>query len=109
MTAEIVSGDDVVIYATLKKGGSTFSIDPGATVTAMLVSLNHETAYTAEIAQSAATQDADWANSLVVVVMGEADTASITYQGHAYLEIQVDDTIKETFFGEIRIVTGQVA
>ena len=109
MTIEVVSGDDVVIAATLKKGGATFTIDPGATVTAMLVSLNHDTAYTAEIAQSSATSGADWSNSLVVVVMGASETAGITYQGNAYLEVQVHDSIKETFFGAVRVTTGQIA
>ena len=109
MTTQIVAGDDVSFTAQLYKDEATFTIDPGATVRAMLVSLNHNTAYTTAATLSAAASGADWANSLVVVEMADTVTAGITYQGHACIEIEVDDTIKETWFGEVQIITGNIS
>lgn len=112
MTPQIVTGDNVALSVTLKKNNATFVIDSGATVKASLVSFNHSTSYTLEITQSAAATGADWANSLVIVEFAPGDTSAITYQGKAYLEIQVDDTVqtsgKLTFFAEVVIVTGTI-
>ena len=104
----IVTGDDVSLSVTLKKGGATFSIDVGATVQASLVSLDHQTVYAGPIAQSNVTPGADWANSLVVVELASATTSPITYQGKALLEIQVDDSGKTTFFASVIIVLGTI-
>ena len=78
MITEIVVGDDSVFSAQLYKDAAVFAIDAGATVKAMLVSLNHGTAYTAAITLDNAVSGADWANSLVVVEMADTDTAGIT-------------------------------
>lgn len=109
MITQIVSGDDAVFQAQLNKDGESFSIDAGATVQASLVPLDHSAAYITAVTLSNASAGADWANSLVVVEMAQSDTAGITFQGLCYLEIQVDDTIKETWFGEVYIVTGQIS
>lgn len=104
----IVTGDDSSLSVTLRKGGVTFNIDTGATVQASLVSLDHQTVYAGPITQSNATPGADWANSLVVVEFASTDTDSITYQGKALMEIQVDDSGKTTFFASVMIVLGTI-
>lgn len=104
----IVTGDDVALSVTLKKGGATFLINGTATVQASLVSLDHQTTYAGPVAQSNAASGADWANSLVVVELASANTSSITYQGKALLEIQVDDSGKTTFFASVIIVLGTI-
>lgn len=109
MTTQVITGDDVLFPVQLYKDGEAFVIDPGATVEAMFVSLDHNTAYTAAIAQSSGTTGADWPTAVVVVSMADTVTSSVTYQGRAYLEIQVDDTIKETFFGVVAIIKGNIS
>ena len=108
-TPILVTGDDLSIAVTLKKNDLTFDIPIASTVTAKLVSTNHSTVYSAEAVQFSTTPGADWSNSLVVVEFAPADTASITYQGKALLEIQVDDNGKRTWFATVKIVTGQIA
>lgn len=107
----IVTGDDVSLLATLKKDDATFTIDPGATVKAALVSHDHTEVYTDAVVQSSASPGADWANSLVQVIMDGDATSSIAVadQGAALLEVQVDETIKETWFGNVQIIKGQIA
>lgn len=108
MITQIVAGDDAVFSAQLYKDAAAFAIDAGATIKATLVPLNHGTAYMSAVKLDNAAVGADWDNSLVVVAMADTDTVGITYQGHAYLEIQVDDAIKETWFGDVYIVMGQI-
>jgi len=108
MTTQVVTGDDVLFSVQLYKDGAAFVIDPGATVEAMFVSLNRTTAYTAAISQSSGATGADWSTALVVVSMSDTVTAAVTYQGRAYLEIQVDDTIKESFYGPVVIMKGNI-
>jgi len=105
----LVTGDDIALPVTLKKKGLTFTINPAATVKARLVSADREAVFTAEIAQSTATSGNDLANSLIVIIFAAADTADITHQGTALLEIQVDDGGKQTWFVSVRIVRGQIA
>ena len=108
MITQIVTGDDAVFTAQLKKDDSTFSIDAGATVKAMLVSLDRTTSYSAVVTLSSSTTGSDWVHSLVIVVFSAAETTAITNLGSALLEVQVDDTIKETFFGAVTVIQGQI-
>lgn len=106
---QIVTGDDVRLIVTLKKDGAVFPITTSpvpAVVKARIVGPNHQTALSAEVTQSHLTSGADWANSLVVILMGGAITAPITQQGAALLEIQVDDGIKITWFVPVTIIKG---
>jgi len=105
----LTAGDDINWLVTLYKDDATFNIPDTATVTARFISTDHSEAYTAEVTQDDATPGADWPNSLIAVVMSEADTGVITYQGPAELEIQVDDNGKSTFFGCCLIKQGQIS
>lgn len=107
-TPVLVTGDDISLSVTLKKNGVPFTINPSATVTGMLVSQSRVEALTEAIAQSDTTTGADWANSLVVVKFASADTAAITTQGAAILEIQVDDGGKRTWFVLVTIARGNI-
>jgi len=104
----LVSGDDIVMSVTLQKDGSVFNINPGATVEARLISVDHLTEYTAPVGQSNSAPGADWANSLVTVQFAEADTLEVTYQGAALLEIQVDDNGKSTWFETVQLSLGTI-
>lgn len=104
----IITGDDVSLAVTLKKNGATFNMS-GATVKAALVASDHSVAYTEAVAQSSGTSGANWAASLVVVVLSAAATALLDYQGNALLEIQVDDGTKTTWFVAVEIRRGNIA
>jgi hypothetical protein len=105
---EIIAGDDSDYAAQLYKDAATFTIDAGATVEARLISIDRQTTYTDVLTCSNGASGADWANSLVVVEIAEADTLAITYSGMALLEIQVDDSGKITFFGSVVIALGTI-
>lgn len=105
----IITGDDVLLCVTLKKSGATFVIDPGATVKASLISMDHRTVLVGPVTQSNAAVGADWSNSVVVIEMGSALTAGLNYSGEIKLEIQVDDDIKLTWFFTINLLQGTIA
>ena len=105
---QLVTGDDIVLYVTLKKNGTTFNIDAGATVKASIIDLDHQDSYVDPVTQSNVAVGADWANSLVVVEFDPVDTQDIVYQGEASLEIQVDNNGKITFFAAIVIISGTI-
>lgn len=104
----LVTGDDVNLPVTLKKNGNTFAIATGSTVQAMLVTTDRTRQLTPVVQVNEAATGSDWANSLVVVAFASADTASMTMQSPAILEIQVDDNGKRTWFVEITIVRGSI-
>lgn len=106
---EIVSGDDVLLLVQLKKDGAAFSITPSAPVRARLVSPDRKQQFTGEIVQSEGAAGAQWNTSRVVVQMSQADTAGISYQGFGWLEIQVHDGVKQTWFVPVDIVKGSIA
>ena len=107
----IVTGDDVDIPVTLTKGKAkaVFSIDAGATVKAALVSLSRETILIPAVVCDFNATGADWANSLVIVPFSSAETAALIDYGKAYLEVQVDDGGKLTWFDDIDIIKGSIA
>lgn len=107
--ARIVTGDDAAIPVTLLKGDDTFAIDAGASVKAVLITSDHESVISAEAVQSSAAAGADWANSLVVVTFPAATTALITELGRAKIEIQVVDTLTDTFFVSVDIIKGHLS
>ena len=105
----LVTGDDVTLPVTLKKNDATFSINPAASVKVRLVSSDHTAALSDEVAQSSLTSGADWAHSLVVVVLPAATSGVITTYGAAKLEIQVADSGKTTWFVPVTVIRGTIA
>lgn len=104
----VVTGDDFRLPVNLTISNTAFDAS-AATIKARIVSMDHATALTDEVAQSSATPGANWAQSLVVVVIGAADTSAIVRYGMALLEIQVASDIKETWFTPVNVVQGQIA
>ena len=110
MTTPIfITGDDISVPITLTKNGVTFTISNSAIVKTRLVTTNHGSALSEDVTQSHLTAGANWAASLLVVVLGSAATVKIAQQGLATLEIQVDDGGKTTWFVDVQIVRGQIA
>lgn len=110
----VVTGDDFSVSVQLKKGvGSAtpepFSISGSGVVKARLVSIDYASTYSAEVSQSSAAAGADYSTSLVVVNFGSADTSGITFQGDAWIEIQVADTTKTTWWVACQIRRGNIA
>ena len=105
----LITGDDIIVPVPLTKNDATFVISGSATVKARLVSIDHKSAYSAEVTQSSATSGANWGASLVVVKFAPGDTADVTFQGLALLEVQVDDAgVKTTWFGQVVLVKGNI-
>jgi hypothetical protein len=106
----IVTGDDVLLPATLKKDNQTFTIAPTAIVQARIVSTNNQQVYSAVASQSSSTAGADWANSLVMVSLPSSLTIEINFQGKCELEVQVEDNSgKTTWFSEVEVKRGNIA
>lgn len=105
----IVTGDDVAIPVQLKKGGSTFTIDGGATVKAAIVTPERDELLSTTVTCSNIATGADWDNSLVVVEMTSAQTAAITTYGNALVEVQVDDSGKLTWAAPIYVARGLIS
>lgn len=105
---EIISGDDVSIPVTLYKDGVTFTIDPGATVKAGIVNTRHTKILLAAVTLDEAADGADWANSLVMFILTAAQSATLNSNDEAFIEIEVDDGGKETFFVRVKLVKGLI-
>jgi hypothetical protein len=105
----ITTGDDIAIQATLTKDGAAFVIGAGDSVKARLTSINRDVAYTADVVQSSVTPGADWATANVIVKFAPADTSAITFQGRAWLELQVDDGTRNTWWIPVEIRRGGIA
>lgn len=104
----IVTGDDMYIPVTLKKNGATFAISQTGTVKARVVTTDHFKTLTVSIDQQRSMAGADWANSLVVVNIPSAQSATITQYGQAVLEIQVTDPGKTTWFANVNVIKGNI-
>lgn len=106
--AALVTGDDIVIEQTLKKNNATFAIDSGATIKASLITRDKETILVAPVTVLEATTGSDWANSKIIILFAEADTATLTNFGPIFLEIQVDDGGKLTWFVKAELSQGTI-
>jgi hypothetical protein len=98
MSFEIIHGDDVSLAIALTKNGAPFTIDPAATVTAVLRSGVAQISPIVTCDEGAT--GADWSTGLVVVEMTPAESIAIvanTFPSQVTLEIQVDDTTKESW------------
>lgn len=109
MSAEvIVIGDDVRIERTLMIGDDAYDASGATSIKVAFVSTDHSTKLTADIEQDENASGADWANGVVIIEMAAADTADITDDGPAILELQVDKTIKQTWHMAVLLVEGQI-
>lgn len=106
--AIIVTGDDVALPVTLRKDAQTFTINPAATIQAAVVSVDKATTLIAATTVLEANTGSDWANSLIVVEFDSATTGAITQYTKAYLEIEVNDGGKLTWFTTIEISQGTI-
>lgn len=113
MSTIITTGDDAAVPVQLyKKQGkvkSTFVIDAGATIKAVLTSIDRLTVISAEVIIDNTATGADLATSLVIVELTEAQTEAITLLGDAIVEIQVDDGGKLTWTTGVFIRKGNIA
>lgn len=106
--AVLVTGDDINIEQTLTKNSATFVIDSSATIQASLVSRDKETILVAPVAVLEAATGSDWANSKVIIVFADTDTSALTEFGPIFLEIQVDDGGKLTWFVKTELIQGTI-
>lgn len=105
----LVTGDDLALPVDLTVNGVAFDAS-GGTVTARIVSLDHDTALCDEAQQNSAASGANWAAGRVVVELAAALTAAIVSYGQALIELQVDKAgRKATWFVAIVVVRGHVA
>jgi hypothetical protein len=110
----LVTGSDEEYGVTLRKRDltgamTTFTIDPAAVVTAAVITKQHKDQLIADVVQDELADQADWGNSLVVVAFPAVDTAAVTRDGKAILEISVEeDGKKKTWFGDIEIKYGTI-
>jgi len=109
MSTDLVAGDDITLLATLYKDQETFDMSGASEVKAKVISLNKKTTYFPEKILSSGAEGADWANSLIAIGWSSADTAAVTYNGPALLEVQVTLVGKETFFSYVQISTGTIS
>jgi hypothetical protein len=115
MAIEIVTGDPVRRIVQLVKltdaqpeDGETFVINGAATVTAAIVGPDRETKLSGDSDQTSGETGADWSTSKVALVIPETETADITAVGEAYIELQVDDSYKQTWFIPAVIIKGNI-
>ena len=106
---KLVVGDDASFALTLLKDGTTFSIDPGASVQAALVSYDHSRLLMSGVSQSYIDPLSDWDNSIVNVRLEADDTAAITETGSAFVELQVNDGGKLSWFFPVYIFAGHIS
>ena len=106
--AILVTGDDINIEQTLTKNNVVFAIDSGATIQASLVTRDKETILVAPVAVLEAATGSDWANSKIIIIFAETDTAALSTFGPIFLEIQVDDGGKLTWFVKAELVQGTI-
>jgi hypothetical protein len=113
----IVTGDDFRFPTILRKKTpdqtqlTTFVIPADAVVTARLVSADRLSAYSVEVVQDLTVAGTDLNNSKVIIVFSGVETSfpAPKNTSNALLEIQVNDGLKQTFFGWVRILQGQIA
>jgi hypothetical protein len=105
----VTAGDDTTLAVQLyDDGGAAFVIDPGATVRAAIVDIRHTAIIVAAVACDNAATGADWSTSLVVVEFTALQTAAITSNSDAWLEIEVADTTTTTHFERIKLQRGLI-
>lgn len=107
MSSQLVIGDDLSMPVQLKKGGVVFNIPGTATVQAAIVDKDRANVLAGPVSCLEGATGADWTTSLVIVDFPESESEKIT-PGLVYLEIQVDDSGKNTWFVSISAVQGNI-
>lgn len=105
--AVLVTGDDISIEQTLTKNGVVFSIDSGATIQAAMITRNYAKLVD-PVSVLEATVGSDWGNSHIIIEFPEAATTALTDVGPIFIEIQVNDGGKLTWFSKTEIVKGTI-
>ena len=108
MSKALVAGDDDSISIQLTRDGATFSIDTGATVKAAITSLDRQTVLAGPVTCLSNATGADWSTGLVVAPFASADTGSMTTFGSLRLEVEVDDSGKQTYSDGITVISGAI-
>lgn len=104
----IVTGDDVLLLVQLKKNGAPFVISSAASIKAAVISPDHCTVLIGPSDQSAAAPGASWSTALVAIQFSSAQTAAILSYRPAFIEIEVNDGGKLTWFAGIDVVKGLI-
>lgn len=104
----LVTGDDFVLPVNLTVNGVASPVNTSAIVTAGVTSQDHSESRLGAVVQSKDAVGANWAGGTVIVAFAAAETAQITKDGLALLEIQVAGTSKDSWFTPVRIVKGQL-
>jgi len=114
MSVEIVTGDPIVRLVQLSKitdsGTVTFNIPTPTSVKCAVVSLDHKTKLTADVAATSAATGADWTTSLIGINIPKSETDGINAKNYdkGYIEIQVADSNELTWFVPVTIIEGQI-
>jgi hypothetical protein len=121
---ELVTGDDEILIHDIEKENittgqfETFDVPTNSVVKSRLISLDHKTYYTNEVAQVSTTTGADWANSRIAAKFNESDTLGINDivgelwkngKLDAKLETQINNNGKKTYFANIVMVKGSIS
>lgn len=107
-TSTIITGDGASLPTTLRINGATFTIQSSAIVKAAIIDNSHSVVLAGPVSVLEATTGSDWANSKIVPVFSENQTASLPV-GSALVEIQVDDGGKTTWHTGINIEKGLIS
>jgi hypothetical protein len=111
---QIVIGNDFELGVTLTKNKQPFEIPFWVIIQATVVSADHNSRYFDPVNVSPATPGTDYSQSLIIVKFSGANTALITKQGPAKIEIEILEptdpvsTRHPSWFVDVRVVKGQI-
>ena len=110
---QIVIGNDFELGVALTKNHKPFAVDFQSVIKATVVSPDHVTRYFDAAIVSPATPGTDLSQSLIIVRFTKAQTAAITRQGPALIEIELteDEGLgfkHPSWFVKVQVVKGQV-
>jgi len=106
---EITAGDDVDIEHHITAQKVSFTVAPTAVVYCKIISRDKATAYTSAIRQTAIQAGANWAKSIVSIVMSASETEAISAlelpwrngELPALIATEINDNGKETYYGRV--------
>lgn len=107
--AIITTGDFNEIPFRAKKNGATFVISGTATIKAILTNLDRTVLISPEVSVSLITAGTNLAESLIIVIFDETDSAAITDLGECYLEVQIADDKPKTWTAKVTVRKGNIA
>lgn len=107
--AHVVTGDDVRFAHSIDVDGVAVAIASSAVVHSMLVTADH-VPLTNAVQQLENQPGSDWPSGVVSVYIPEEETVDITDYGVHMIETQVNQSgFKQTYFGVVEIVKGNIA